>query len=346
MRRGRMEPEERLDLHGMTSERAHSALHGFILSAAARDLRLVLVITGKGKADESVHQPRRHGILRHSLPHWLGAPPLIGHILQVDPGAPAAWGGRGVLYLSAAATVTWSLPGPGGGALLHDSGGKGAAVFSGTSSTSVRSGPLGSRGRGPEDAMTQGIRRGVRRTVAPRRGVSFHRPGADAVGSAGGLPEAGRRTDPNAGVILAPPWDGGRDGFEAFATLEVLYWLHEWRRDVCAAGTGVAGTLAAWVGRFGRAVRWSARARRRRGVRQSRRAPNPGVAAPRTRYASALGGRTHPDFVDGRNPEPHRSARPAAGRWAGPFAIRDAWARISPPGAGGPDLACGEGRVA
>ena len=75
---------------------------------------------------------------------------------------------------------------------------------------------------------------------------------------------------------------------------------------------------------LGRAVRRSARARRRRGVRQSRPAPNPGVAAPRTRNASALGGRTHPDFVDGRNPGLHRSARPAAGRWAGPFAIRDA----------------------
>ncbi len=98
MRRGRMEPEERLDLHGMTSERAHSALHGFILSAAARDLRLVLVITGKGKADESVHQPRRHGILRHSLPHWLGAPPLIGHILQVTP-AHQRHGGAGAFYI-------------------------------------------------------------------------------------------------------------------------------------------------------------------------------------------------------------------------------------------------------
>jgi pimeloyl-ACP methyl ester carboxylesterase len=29
-------------------------------------------------------------------------------------------------------------------------------------------------------------------------------------------------------------------------------------------------------------------------------------------------GERYPDFVDGRNPEPRRSARPAAGRWAGP----------------------------
>jgi DNA-nicking Smr family endonuclease len=98
MRRGRMEPEGRLDLHGMTSERAHAALTGFILSASARDLRLVLVITGKGKADDSPHQPRRHGILRHSLPHWLAAPPLIGHILEVAP-AHQRHGGAGAFYV-------------------------------------------------------------------------------------------------------------------------------------------------------------------------------------------------------------------------------------------------------
>lgn len=98
MTRGKLEPEARLDLHGMTSERAHSALSAFILSAAAQDRRLVLVITGKGKADDSAHQPRRHGILRHSLPHWLAAPPLIGHVLQVAP-AHQRHGGAGAFYV-------------------------------------------------------------------------------------------------------------------------------------------------------------------------------------------------------------------------------------------------------
>lgn len=98
LRRGRMDPEERLDLHGMTSERAHAALTSFLLSAAARDVRLVLVITGKGKADDSIHQPRRHGILRHSLPHWLAAPPLVSHILQVVP-AHQRHGGAGAFYV-------------------------------------------------------------------------------------------------------------------------------------------------------------------------------------------------------------------------------------------------------
>jgi DNA-nicking Smr family endonuclease len=98
LRRGRLEPEARLDLHGMSSERAHAALAAFILSAHAADLRLVLVITGKGQPDESPHQPRRHGILRHSLPHWLAAPPLSGRILQVTP-AHQRHGGAGAFYV-------------------------------------------------------------------------------------------------------------------------------------------------------------------------------------------------------------------------------------------------------
>jgi DNA-nicking Smr family endonuclease len=98
LRRGRMEPEARLDLHGMTSARAHAALIDFLLMAHARDLRLVLVITGKGQPDDSPHQPRRHGVLRHSLPHWLSAPPLTGRILQVTPAHPRH-GGGGAFYV-------------------------------------------------------------------------------------------------------------------------------------------------------------------------------------------------------------------------------------------------------
>lgn len=53
LRRGRVEPEARLDLHGMTSDEAHRTLTEFILTAAALDRRLVLIITGKGRADDA-----------------------------------------------------------------------------------------------------------------------------------------------------------------------------------------------------------------------------------------------------------------------------------------------------
>jgi DNA-nicking Smr family endonuclease len=98
LRRGRLDPEARIDLHGMTSERAHAALTAFVLTAHARDLRLLLVITGKGRASHSTPFVQRHGILRHGVPHWLGAPPLVSLILQATP-AHQKHGGDGALYV-------------------------------------------------------------------------------------------------------------------------------------------------------------------------------------------------------------------------------------------------------
>ena len=48
LKRGKMRPEGRIDLHGMTLDRAHPALTKFILGSHAKGRRLVLVITGKG----------------------------------------------------------------------------------------------------------------------------------------------------------------------------------------------------------------------------------------------------------------------------------------------------------
>jgi DNA-nicking Smr family endonuclease len=99
LRRGRLEPEARLDLHGMTSERAHAALIRFIGERHAQGLRLVLVITGKGRpADDLSLVPRLQGILRHSVPHWLAAPPLALKVLDVVPAHPRH-GGTGALYV-------------------------------------------------------------------------------------------------------------------------------------------------------------------------------------------------------------------------------------------------------
>jgi DNA-nicking Smr family endonuclease len=99
MRRGRMQPEARLDLHGLTAGPAHAALTRFILDAGDAGRRLVLVITGKGRAaDADALAPQRHGILRHSVPHWLSAPPLVTRVLEVVP-AHARHGGAGAYYV-------------------------------------------------------------------------------------------------------------------------------------------------------------------------------------------------------------------------------------------------------
>ena len=84
MSRGKLAPESRIDLHGLTLAQAHPGLTAFILGAQAQGLRLVLVITGKGRppsADGPI--PQRHGVLRHQVPLWLSQPPLAQAVLQV-----------------------------------------------------------------------------------------------------------------------------------------------------------------------------------------------------------------------------------------------------------------------
>ena len=99
MMRGKMRPEGRIDLHGMTLAEAHPALTGFIMSSHAAQKRLVLVITGKGRAREDEGPiPVRRGILRHHVPQWLAARPLSGLILEVRPAHPRH-GGEGAFYV-------------------------------------------------------------------------------------------------------------------------------------------------------------------------------------------------------------------------------------------------------
>ncbi len=97
--RGKMEPEARIDLHGMTLAQAHSALTGFVLNAQVSGKRLVLVITGKGRLrDDTGLIPERHGVLRHQVPDWLRSGVLRSAVLQIAP-AHRKHGGSGACYV-------------------------------------------------------------------------------------------------------------------------------------------------------------------------------------------------------------------------------------------------------
>ena len=99
LRKGKLRPEARIDLHGMTLAQAHPALTAFILNARAAGKRLVLVITGKGRPnDHDAPMPVRAGRLRHDVPRWLSLPPLSHAMLQVAP-AHRRHGGEGALYV-------------------------------------------------------------------------------------------------------------------------------------------------------------------------------------------------------------------------------------------------------
>lgn len=94
LKRGKSVPEARIDLHGMTAAAAHTALTAFLLRAHGEGKRLVLVITGKGKPNET----GQTGILRREVPHWLDQPPLRQIVLQTTQ-AHQRHGGSGALYV-------------------------------------------------------------------------------------------------------------------------------------------------------------------------------------------------------------------------------------------------------
>jgi DNA-nicking Smr family endonuclease len=89
--RGKQAIDARLDLHGLTQAQAHGALLRFLHNAHARDARLVLVITGKGRGSEP-------GVLRRQVPQWLGLPEFRALVLGFED-AGARHGGEGALYV-------------------------------------------------------------------------------------------------------------------------------------------------------------------------------------------------------------------------------------------------------
>lgn len=100
LRKGKIKPDAKLDLHGMTAAEAHSELRAFIFRCHSADKRLALIVTGKGNTTraEEGFMPIRQGILRHSVPHWLEAPDIRPKILEVTP-AHARHGGGGAYYV-------------------------------------------------------------------------------------------------------------------------------------------------------------------------------------------------------------------------------------------------------
>ena len=87
LRRGQIEIEARIDLHGMRQHEAHQALRDFILRAQSQGYRCVLVITGKGEGGE--------GVLRRNVPGWLSQMPGILKAQEAQPKD----GGFGALYV-------------------------------------------------------------------------------------------------------------------------------------------------------------------------------------------------------------------------------------------------------
>lgn len=100
VRRGRIEIDGTIDLHGMIQVEAREALRRFIGARAARGDRTILVITGKGiKTDNDyIAAMTERGILRSMLPLWLSEPGL-SHLISGWSTAARGHGGEGAFYV-------------------------------------------------------------------------------------------------------------------------------------------------------------------------------------------------------------------------------------------------------
>jgi DNA-nicking Smr family endonuclease len=105
LRKGAIEPDAKLDLHGLTEDAAHRALAIFLRSAIARGGRLALVVTGKGLKPSAPDEPfdleldrRTRGVLKAMVPRWLQEPELVRFVADVRT-AHRRHGGAGALYV-------------------------------------------------------------------------------------------------------------------------------------------------------------------------------------------------------------------------------------------------------
>ncbi|MBD8066476.1 Smr/MutS family protein [Devosia sp. PTR5] len=100
VRRGRIEIDGTIDLHGMTQAEAREALRRFIGARASKGERTILVITGKGARTDNdyIAAMNERGILRTMLPIWLSEPGLA-HLVTGWSVAARGHGGEGAWYV-------------------------------------------------------------------------------------------------------------------------------------------------------------------------------------------------------------------------------------------------------
>lgn len=92
LRRGRMEMEVRVDLHGLRKRAARVQLETSLRDAWNEGVDYVLVIHGRGRSSEQAP------VIKQALPGWLTKQPLAERVLAFAP-AKQADGGVGATYV-------------------------------------------------------------------------------------------------------------------------------------------------------------------------------------------------------------------------------------------------------
>ena len=100
LKRGKIKPEKILDLHGLTSVEAKTKVIEFTKINFNLGLRLLLIITGKGKIkiNDLNREELKTGVLRKSLKSWLYDSDLRPYILGIIS-SHISHGGEGAFYV-------------------------------------------------------------------------------------------------------------------------------------------------------------------------------------------------------------------------------------------------------
>ena len=100
LKRGKIKPEKILDLHGLTSVEAKTKAIEFTKINFNLGLRLLLIITGKGKMkiNDLNREGLKTGVLRKSLKSWLYESDLRPYILGIIS-SHISHGGEGAFYV-------------------------------------------------------------------------------------------------------------------------------------------------------------------------------------------------------------------------------------------------------
>ncbi len=89
-RRKKIEPDMSLDLHGYTLYSARLLLQKFFSNCYEKNIRNVLIITGKGQNNK--------GALKEEVPKWLSDKSLNQYVVSFNV-APSQFGGEGALLV-------------------------------------------------------------------------------------------------------------------------------------------------------------------------------------------------------------------------------------------------------
>ncbi|MBH87712.1 MAG: hypothetical protein CMJ12_00975 [Pelagibacterales bacterium] len=93
LKKGKLRPEKVYDLHGYTQFRAHNYLNDEIIKCYKKNIRKLLIITGK-----KLGATGAEGVLKREVPKWLNLSPLREIILMTSWATPRD-GGEGALYV-------------------------------------------------------------------------------------------------------------------------------------------------------------------------------------------------------------------------------------------------------